>query len=120
MLLFTILFALSCSADHLVFISGYDDNVTSWTLTDDASTFTPVSVSNAFTNPSWMAFTDDRKFVYGVNEIDNVLGGGGVAAFAVDEKEGKFSFINAEKSGGRPRKKNTNRKIFWMKKRQER
>ncbi len=47
-------------------------------------------------NPSFLAVSNDGKFVYSVNEFDE----GAVSAFAFDKKAGTLSFINSQKSNG--------------------
>lgn len=57
------------------------------------------SVAKGVENPSFLAITKNRKFVYAVNE----LGGekkGGVSAFAFDAPTGQLTFINKQNSEG--------------------
>jgi 6-phosphogluconolactonase len=53
-------------------------------------------------NPSFVAVSPDKKFVYAVNEdADSTMkNGGGVSAFSFNKKNGKLSFINKQSSGG--------------------
>lgn len=50
-------------------------------------------------NPSFLAISNDKKFVYAVNEThgDN---GGDVSAFALDRKKGTLTLLNKQPSGG--------------------
>jgi 6-phosphogluconolactonase len=53
-------------------------------------------------NPSWLALSPDRRFLYAVNELDNYNGGknGAVSAFAVDHASGALTPLNTVDSGG--------------------
>ncbi len=53
-------------------------------------------------NPSFLAITPDRKFLYAVAEVGDFHGGktGAVAAFAVDARTGALAPLNQESSGG--------------------
>ena len=56
-------------------------------------------VSSVFTeNPSYLALSKDKKFVYSVNENGNNKGG--VSAFSFDEATGKLTKINSQLSHG--------------------
>lgn len=56
-------------------------------------------------NPSFLAFSPDKKFVYAVNEDANDktsgLGGGAVSAFAFDKNKGTLTPVNKSASGGK-------------------
>jgi len=52
-------------------------------------------------NPSFLAVTNDEKFVYCVNE-NNPDGKGGVSAFKFDAKSGKLDLINQQITKGSP------------------
>ncbi len=53
-------------------------------------------------NPSFIAISPDKKFVYAVNENADATmkNGGGVSSFSFDKKSGKLTFINNQSSGG--------------------
>ena len=53
-------------------------------------------------NPSFIAISPDKKFVYAVNEnADSTMkSGGGVSSFSFDNKTGKLRFINTQSTGG--------------------
>ncbi|MHC5538341.1 lactonase family protein, partial [Singulisphaera rosea] len=53
-------------------------------------------------SPSFLAIHPSRKFLYAVNELDEVKGikGGGVSAFAVDPKDGGLTFLNQQSTRG--------------------
>jgi 6-phosphogluconolactonase len=52
--------------------------------------------------PSFLAVTADRKFMYAVNEANTFEGqaGGGVSAYALDAKTGRLNLLNAVSSRG--------------------
>ena len=62
-------------------------------------------VSSAKTsNPSYLAISPDKKFVYAVNEnadSTRFTVTGHVAAFSFDKSTGKLNFINKQESGGK-------------------
>ncbi|HVU07986.1 MAG TPA: lactonase family protein [Verrucomicrobiae bacterium] len=53
-------------------------------------------------NPSFLAISPDRRFLFAVNETEHFNGqpGGGVAAFQLDAQTGKLKFLNQQLSGG--------------------
>lgn len=52
-------------------------------------------------NPSFLAVSPNKKYVYAVNEdADAANNGGTVSAFAFNKKKGTLSFINQQPSGG--------------------
>jgi len=52
-------------------------------------------------NPSWIALHPSKKYLYSVNEVDDVDGGNGsVSAFAVDSVTGALRALNAVSSKG--------------------
>lgn len=52
-------------------------------------------------NPSFMAVSPNKKYVYAVNENADKNGrGGGVSSFAFDKKTGTLSFLNQQSSEG--------------------
>jgi len=64
--------------------------------TDDA-TLKQVSVEKNVINPSYLALTEDRKFVYAVNEDGNKSM---TSAFSFDADSGKLGFINRQNTNG--------------------
>jgi 6-phosphogluconolactonase len=61
-----------------------------------------LGLAAATTNPSFLAATRDRKFLYAVNETGNYQGAstGGVSAFTIHRGDGKLTFLNEVASGG--------------------
>ncbi len=71
----------------------YDFNTT----TGDNSFISSVKTSN----PSFLAVSPNKRYVYAVNENNNSLNNGGmVSAFKFNKRKGKLNFINQTSSGG--------------------
>jgi 6-phosphogluconolactonase len=75
----------------------YRMNLSSGALTH---AFTAKNVSN----PSFLAIDPTRRFLYAANESDQFAGkkGGGVTAFAIDQKTGDLRKLNEQNSPGVP------------------
>ncbi len=63
---------------------------------------TSKGVAGAAVNPSFLALSPNRRFLYAVGEVNDVNGkkGGGVSAFAVDSASGKLTLLNQQSSVG--------------------
>lgn len=59
-------------------------------------TLSPATLAVESISPSFIAFHPNKKFLYAVNEA----GKGAVSAFAIDEKTGDLTFLNAQPSQG--------------------
>lgn len=57
-----------------------------------------VSKTSGVENPTYLAVSEDQKFVYAVNEIGDDKGT--VSAFALDKKKGELTFLNKQSTGG--------------------
>lgn len=57
------------------------------------------NTDNNVTNPSFLAVSDNNKFVYAVNETHG-NDPGSVSSFALDAKTGKLTFLNKQFTGG--------------------
>jgi 6-phosphogluconolactonase len=70
----------------------------------DAATseITPLGLAAETTNPSFVAFSPNGRFLYAVNEVGNYKGpnSGGVSAFSIDRATGKLTFLNEVASRG--------------------
>lgn len=75
------------AADPLVFVSGYGPEIISYTL-NGSGTLTEVARTPGGSNPSFLAWSPDRKNLYAVNEGG---GGGKVLSFAIDGASGKLT-----------------------------
>ncbi len=61
-----------------------------------------IGLAIASKNPTFLALSPDKKYLYAANELENFGGtpGGGVSAFTVDAKAGKLAPVNTVSSGG--------------------
>lgn len=75
------------AADPLVFVSGYGPEIISFTL-DSSGKLTEVGRAPGGSNPSFLAWSPDRKNLYAVNEGG---GGGKVLSYAIDGASGKLT-----------------------------
>ncbi len=70
----------------------------------DAATgeLTPLGLAAESRNPSFLAVSPDRRFLYAVDEVRNFGGqdSGGIRAFSVDRETGKLTFLNEVASRG--------------------
>jgi 6-phosphogluconolactonase len=85
-----------------VYVGGYNDQISIFSMNQESGALTargaPV-VANP--DPSFLAFAPDGKYLFAVNESDNVpgIGAGAVSAFRIDATGG-LSFINRVSSQG--------------------
>ena len=75
------------AAEPLVYVSGYGPEIIGYTL-DGSGKLTEVSRTPGGSNPSFLAWSPDRKNLYAVNEGN---GGGKVLSFAIDHASGKLT-----------------------------
>jgi 6-phosphogluconolactonase len=59
--------------------------------------FKAVSNTKGITNPSFLDFSPNKKFVYSVNESGNL---GGISAFSFDQKTGELKLLNSSSANG--------------------
>ncbi len=73
----------------------FDVNATDGTLT-------PTKILTGIVNPSALAFSPNKKFLYAVNEISNYNGTttGSVTSMSVDSATGDLKILNVVSSGG--------------------
>ena len=78
---------------------GKSQGIYSYSMDLAKGIFTELSVTSGVTNPSFLALTPNRQFVYSVSESNN---GSSACAFKFDKKTAKLSFVNSSltKSGG--------------------
>src|ERR1043165_9809152 len=75
------------AAEPLEYVSGYGPEIIGYTL-DGSGKLTEVSRPPGGSNPSFLAWSPDRKNLYAVNEGN---GGGKVLSFAIDHASGKLT-----------------------------
>jgi 6-phosphogluconolactonase len=61
-----------------------------------------LTTEEGIVNPSYIAFSKSKEYLYAVNELKEYEGEatGTVSAFKINQKTGKLSFINLQKTGG--------------------
>lgn len=64
---------------------------------------TPVELAATVRNPTFLAASSDRRFLYAVSEISDFEGkkSGGVSSFSMDLTTGNLTLLNQQPSGGR-------------------
>lgn len=67
-----------------------------------SGTLTPKGVAAETTNPSFLAISPDRKFLFAANEVGRFEGKpvGSISSFAIDPKSGDLTPLNRKSSGG--------------------
>jgi len=76
---------------------GKSEGIYVYDFNTATAAFKPVSVEKNTINPSYLALTADRKFVYAVNEDgDKSM----ASAFSFDAATGKLSFLNKQNTDG--------------------
>jgi len=90
---------------------GKSQGIYSYSLDLVNGVFTQQSVTTDITNPSFLALTSDKKFVYSVSESNN---GSLACAFRFNKKTAKLSFLNSSSttSGGPCFISVTNKHVF--------
>jgi 6-phosphogluconolactonase len=73
-----------------------------WRFQPSSGKLTSIGLVAETSNPSFLAVHPNRRYLYAVNEDNNFQGkpGGGVSAFAIDDKSGQLKLINQVSSGG--------------------
>lgn len=87
--------------DHYLFVGTYTGKGSEgiYVYKFNTTSGEMLKVSTAMTeNPSYLAITKDKKFVYSVNE--NGEGKGGVTAFSFDDASGRLTALNSQLSNG--------------------
>ncbi|MDO9633871.1 MAG: lactonase family protein [Paludibacter sp.] len=77
--------------------SGKSEGVYSYEVNVEAGVFTQKAVARELVNPSYLALSSDKKFVYAVSESGTASKAG---AFAFDAKNGDFRFLNSSDTHG--------------------
>ncbi|GAA4313701.1 6-phosphogluconolactonase [Nibribacter koreensis] len=81
------------------------EGIFGYRLNEETGELTQVLRVKAGPNPSYLAITSDRKYLYAVNEVTEHEGqkSGAVSAFAIDPTTGNLTFLNRQPSlGGAP------------------
>ncbi len=75
---------------------GKSEGIYVYTFNPETGAFAPKSELKGIKNPSYLAVSKDRKFVYAVSETSE----GTVNAYSFDPQSGKLVFLNSVTSGG--------------------
>ncbi len=100
--------AAKASGNYLVYVGTYTEGKAEgkgiYAYRYDAATGDLISLglAAATVNPSFLAVSPNRRFLYAVNETQSYKGpnSGGVSAFAIDAATGKLTFLNEVASRG--------------------
>jgi 6-phosphogluconolactonase len=98
----------AATTEHIAFVGVYTDKGSKskgiYAYSWDAATgeLSPLGLAAATRNPSFLAISRDRSYLYAANEIDDYQGAkdGAVSAFLVDRSSGKLNLLNVVSSGG--------------------
>jgi 6-phosphogluconolactonase len=95
--------------DMLVYVgtytSGKSDGIYLYRLKLTSGELEPVATTKGVVNPSFVALSPSRRYLYAVNEIEDFKGSknGAISSFAVDQRTGALRFLNQQSSlGGSP------------------
>lgn len=89
-----------------VYIGSYADakaeGIHQFTLDLATGALTKAGATSGVANPSFVAVSPDKKFLYAIGEVGSFNGkkGGAVSSFSIDEKTGALTLINQQTSGG--------------------
>jgi 6-phosphogluconolactonase len=83
-------------------LEGNGEGIYVYRLDASSGALTLGLVNKGITNPSYLAFAPDRRFLYAVNELKTYEGRptGTVSAFAVDGATGRLDFLNKQLTHG--------------------
>ncbi len=74
--------------------TGKSEGIYTYDIDLEKSVFVPKYIAKGISNPSYLALTNDKKFVYSVSES----GVSALSAFSFDVASGKLQLINTEKT----------------------
>jgi 6-phosphogluconolactonase len=85
------------------YVGGYNNQISVFSMDEATGALTPRGApADANPSPSFIAFAPDGKYLFSVNEADNLNGtnAGAVSAFRIDAATGGLTFINRVSSQG--------------------
>lgn len=100
--------ANAATKDMLVYIGTYTNKTSEgiyvYRLDTTTGELKPSSVTTHKLSPSFLAIDPKRRFLYAANEVNEFNGkkGGGVTAFAIDQKTGALKQLNQQSAPGIP------------------
>lgn len=101
-----LLLALAAAPAQLLYVGTYtgpnSKGIYAYRFDASTGTGTPLGVVGATPNPSFVAISPNRQFLYAANEINNYKGqkSGSVTAFRIDASTGKLTELNSVSSHG--------------------
>jgi 6-phosphogluconolactonase len=83
-------------------LEGKGEGIYLYHMNSANGALTPCGKTTGVTNPSYLAFSPNKRFLFVVNELKSYDGAasGSVSAFAIDAKKGTLSFLNRKPSMG--------------------
>jgi 6-phosphogluconolactonase len=87
------------------YTNGKSEGIYLYHLDLASGELTHFSTTKGIIDPSFLALTPNRRFLYAVNEVEEFEGkkSGAVSAFAIDQRTGELRFLNQQASlGGSP------------------
>ncbi len=88
------------SNDLYLFVGTYttktSEGIYVYKFNTNTGDFTPISVANGIKNPSFLALSPDKRYLYSVAEMS----GGAVSSFSFDKKSGYLTMLNTQSAGG--------------------
>lgn len=81
------------------YTSGKSEGIYVYRFDPETGTADSISTATGISNPSYLAITPNRKYVYAVNE-NGGKSTAQISAFSFDQKTGTLTFLNSQPSGG--------------------
>jgi 6-phosphogluconolactonase len=92
--------------EQLVYIGTYTDEgsqgIYFYRFNHNTGILSYVGVEKGVSNPSFLAISPDKNYLFAVNELSELAGqkSGGVSAFKINKNSGELHFLNQQASGG--------------------
>ncbi|HKX29715.1 MAG TPA: lactonase family protein [Blastocatellia bacterium] len=85
------------------YTNGRNESIYVYRLNLASGELQPVTIGRGVVNPSYLAIDAQNRYLYAVNEVDQIGGkpNGGVTALAIDQQTGELRVINQQSSQGR-------------------
>ena len=102
-ILFTSLFGSAQQNPYLVvgtYTSGKSEGIYVFRINSSTAEATQVSVTNGIKNPSYLAISPGKEFIYAVEELNGDGNSGKVVAYRFDKKAGTLTRMIEKPSGG--------------------
>ncbi len=93
--------AQNTDADYYLYVGTYtrktSEGIYLYRFNTQTGDFAPVSVAKGVSNPSFLAITADKRFLYAVGGTT----GDSVRAFSIDKNSHQLTLLNSQASGGK-------------------